>query len=183
MTFTIQNGYVLEAIQCPSANFNQRPNDAQVSLLVVHNISLPPRKFGGGYVQAFFCNQLDAKEHPYFETIADLQVSAHLFIERDGQVTQFVSLEQRAWHAGRSSFQGQPECNDFSIGIELEGADDIAYTQEQYETLANLTESICRAYPNIRAERITGHSDIAPGRKTDPGDSFDWSYFRSKLTL
>ncbi|MGB0662343.1 MAG: 1,6-anhydro-N-acetylmuramyl-L-alanine amidase AmpD [Pontibacterium sp.] len=179
MKFTVENGQVIQARQCPSPNFNQRPQETPISLLVVHNISLPPNEFGGGYVHSFFQNQLDPSAHPYFETIAQLQVSAHLFVERTGEVTQFVNLNDRAWHAGRSSFEGLPECNDYSIGIELEGGDDIAYTQVQYQVLSALYEAIAAAYPAITKQRITGHSDIAPGRKTDPGPAFDWQHFLS----
>lgn len=149
--------------------------------MVIHNISLPPGQFGDGCVQAFFANQLDISQHPYFQTIADLKVSAHLLIERTGMVTQFVAFNQRAWHAGASSFRGFDNCNDNSIGIELEGCDDIAYTDHQYETLVAITREILRAYPAISLDRIVGHSDIAPGRKTDPGAAFDWARYRQML--
>src|SRR5690554_5151992 len=166
---------------CPSPNFGPRPEDAAVSLLVVHNISLPPGEFGGGYIEDFFCNRLDTSAHPYFQSIAGLQVSAHALVRRDGSVVQFVSCLDRAWHAGRSCFDGQEECNDFSIGIELEGTDDIPYTPEQYRTLTEMARLTMLAWPEISADRITGHSDIAPGRKTDPGPAFDWSYFSQLL--
>lgn len=166
---------------CPSPNFGPRPADAEISLLVVHNISLPPGQFGGPEIEQFFCNRLDHQTHPYFETIAGVQVSAHALIQRDGSLVQFVSLLDRAWHAGRSSFQGQDECNDFSIGIELEGTDDVPYTDAQYQRLAQTARTIMTAWPAITPERLTGHSDIAPGRKTDPGPAFDWQYFRSLL--
>lgn len=169
------------AHKVPSPNFNQRPQDTAVSLLVIHNISLPPGDFGGGYVQQFFQNQLDANLHPYFETIANVQVSAHLFIERDGSVTQFVAFDQRAWHAGASSFEGVANCNDYSIGIELEGTDALAYTDEQYAALAKVTRQLLLTYPTLTPERITGHEHIAPGRKTDPGPAFDWSRFSASL--
>ncbi|HLV76410.1 MAG TPA: 1,6-anhydro-N-acetylmuramyl-L-alanine amidase AmpD [Marinobacter sp.] len=168
---------------CPSPNYGPRPDGVPISLLVVHNISLPPGQFGGGYIEAFFCNRLDPHAHPYFETIAGLQVSAHALICRDGSVVQFVSCLDRAWHAGRSSFDGQEECNDFSIGIELEGTDDLPYTDAQYATLARLARLIMAAWPEITAERITGHSDIAPGRKTDPGDAFGWDRFYQQLNI
>jgi len=147
----------------------------------VHNISLPPGDFSGDSIEQFFCNQLDASAHPYFREIADLKVSSHLLIRRDGSTLQFVNLWDRAWHAGRSSFQGEDECNDFSIGIELEGTDDTPYTDEQYDCLTELTMRIMAAWPDITQERITGHSDIAPGRKTDPGPAFDWQRFRARL--
>lgn len=176
-----ETGKLPEARWCPSPNFGPRPDEASVSLLVVHNISLPPGQFGGPEIEDFFCNRLDHTAHPYFETIAGMQVSAHALIRRDGSVVQFVSLLDRAWHAGRSSFQGEEECNDFSIGIELEGTDDVPYTEDQYRQLADLTHLIMAAWPRITPDRMTGHCDIAPGRKTDPGPFFDWSHFRAVL--
>lgn len=167
---------------CPSPNFGPRPDGAAISLLVVHNISLPPGQFGGNAIEQFFCNQLDPGEHPYFETIADLKVSAHALIRRDGELVQFVSLLERAWHAGRSSFQGQQECNDFSIGIELEGTDELPYTAAQYQRLAMVARQIMTAWPAIATERIAGHCDVAPGRKTDPGPAFDWQRFLADLS-
>jgi AmpD protein len=150
-------------------------------LLVVHNISLPPGQFGGPWIEDFFCNRLEVAAHPYFETIAGMQVSSHLLIRRNGSSVQFVSLLERAWHAGRSSFCGVQECNDFSVGIELEGTDDIPYTDAQYESLATVTRMIMAAWPEITLERLTGHCDIAPGRKTDPGSVFNWARFRALL--
>jgi N-acetyl-anhydromuramoyl-L-alanine amidase len=178
----IKDGYLTAAVQCPSPNANLRPQGQSVSLLVIHNISLPPGKFGTGCVQSFFTNQLDTSLDPYFQTIAGLQVSAHLFIERDGAITQFVPFEARAWHAGASSFQGVASCNDYSIGIELEGCDDIAYTDAQYNALAKVTRQILAAYPEITHERIVGHNQIAPERKTDPGEAFDWGRFYMLLS-
>jgi AmpD protein len=172
---------IARARWCPSPNFGPRPDGAGISLLVVHNISLPPGQFGGDAIERFFCNCLDASEHPYFETIAGMQVSAHALIRRDGSVIQFVSFLDRAWHAGRSSFRGEQECNDFSIGIELEGADDIPYTDEQYQSLADVSAYVMAAWPEIRRDRITGHCDIAPGRKTDPGPAFDWKHYHQRL--
>lgn len=174
-------GHLKSALQCPSPNFNSRPLNSEINLLVIHNISLPPGQFGGGYVQSFFQNQLPAQDHPFFASIASLQVSSHLLIERGGEVTQFVSFNDRAWHAGQSSFMGSENCNDFSIGIELEGSDDIPYTAEQYAALAETTDLLMQAYPGITTERITGHEHIAPGRKTDPGPSFDWDYYFSLI--
>nr|WP_298135799.1 1,6-anhydro-N-acetylmuramyl-L-alanine amidase AmpD [uncultured Pseudomonas sp.] len=166
---------------CPSANFNARPL-GEISLLVIHNISLPPGQFGTGKVQEFFQNQLDADEHPYFAEIAFMQVSAHFLIERDGLITQFVSCLQRAWHAGQSSFVGRENCNDFSLGIELEGTDELPFTDAQYLALIELVGLLQAAYPAITAERICGHSDIAPTRKTDPGPAFDWARLHAALT-
>ncbi|WP_331344389.1 1,6-anhydro-N-acetylmuramyl-L-alanine amidase AmpD [Cellvibrio sp. UBA7661] len=178
---TIINGWLEWATKYPSPNYNQRPESAVVSLLVIHNISLPPGEFGGGYVQQFFQNQLDVGVHPYFETIASMQVSAHVFIERSGEVIQFVSFNDRAWHAGNSSFEGVTNCNDYSIGIELEGADDIPYTDAQYRSLDKVTRQLLQTYPKLTHGRITGHEHIAPGRKTDPGPAFDWRRYRDSL--
>lgn len=178
-----ETGRISFARWTPSPNFGPRPDGAGISLLVVHNISLPPGQFGGREIEDFFCNQLDHSAHPYFKTIEGVQVSAHLLIRRDGALVQFVSLLDRAWHAGRSCFEGQEECNDFSIGIELEGTDDTPYTPEQYRMLAKVADLIMTAWPDVTANRITGHCDIAPGRKSDPGPAFDWRYFRSALEI
>ncbi|UVE18522.1 1,6-anhydro-N-acetylmuramyl-L-alanine amidase AmpD [Pseudomonas sp. LS44] len=165
---------------CASANCNARPH-GEVSLLVIHNISLPPGQFGTGKVQEFFQNRLDSAEHPYFASIAALTVSAHFLIERDGAITQFVSCLERAWHAGVSSFEGRENCNDFSLGIELEGTDDQPFSDAQYAALIDLADELRRHYPAITAARICGHSDIAPVRKTDPGPCFDWARLRAAL--
>ncbi len=180
-TQCITDGWLQWAEHCPSPNFNLRPDNIDISLLIIHNISLPPGEFGGGYVQQFFQNKLDADAHPYFETIAELMVSAHLFIERDGKVTQFVPFNARAWHAGSSSFAGASDCNNYSIGIELEGADEIPFTDAQYRALEKVTRQLLLTYPKLTPERITGHSDVAPGRKTDPGPAFDWQRYRNAL--
>jgi AmpD protein len=177
----IIDGWLDGAEQCLSPNFNQRPENTVINLLVIHNISLPPGEFGGGYVQHFFQNKLDASLHPYFATIAELKVSAHLFIERDGKVTQFVPFDARAWHAGSSSFAGVADCNNYSIGIELEGADNIPYSDAQYLALEKVSRQLLLTYPKLTPERITGHSDVAPGRKTDPGSAFDWQRYRTSL--
>ncbi|MDS1310189.1 1,6-anhydro-N-acetylmuramyl-L-alanine amidase AmpD [Marinobacter xiaoshiensis] len=176
-----ETGRLESARWCPSPNYGPRPEGTTISLLVVHNISLPPGEFGGTYIEDFFTNCLDPDLHPYFATIAGMRVSAHALIRRDGSLVQFVSLLERAWHAGRSCFEGVEECNDFSIGIELEGADDIPYTAEQYRALAEISIVIGSAWPDITNNRITGHSDIAPGRKTDPGPAFDWQHFQASL--
>lgn len=177
----LPGGWLVGAVQCPSPNFNQRPADKVINLLVIHNISLPPGEFGGGHIQAFFSNQLDSSLHPYFHVIANLKVSAHLLIDRSGAITQFVPFTERAWHAGVSVFEGIENCNDFSIGIELEGSDYIAYTDDQYEALVMVAQQLQIAYPAITNERIVGHNQVAPGRKTDPGEAFDWERFRSML--
>lgn len=172
-----------EASLSLSPNRNERPlgDKGIISLLVIHNISLPPNQFGTGAVHDFFLNQLDHSAHPYYKTIENLTVSAHLFIDRKGYITQFVPFCERAWHAGASQFRDRKDCNDFSIGIELEGTDDIEYTPEQYQSLSLCTKAIMLTYPEITPDRIVGHSDIAPGRKSDPGPSFDWARFRMAL--
>ena len=175
-----RSGWCQGVRHCPSPNFNARPQ-GEVSLLVIHNISLPPGQFGTGKVQAFFQNCLRADEHPYFATIASLRVSAHFLIERDGAITQFVSCNERAWHAGQSSFGGRENCNDFSLGIELEGTDELPFSEAQYAALVGLTRVLQRAYPALTLERICGHSDIAPTRKTDPGPAFEWPRLRAAL--
>jgi len=173
-------GWCAGVRQCPSPNFNARPGD-EVSLLVIHNISLPPGEFGTGKVVEFFQNQLLPTEHPYFQGIAAMTVSAHFLIERCGAIIQFVSCRDRAWHAGVSNFEGREGCNDFSLGIELEGTDDQPYTDAQYTSLRQLSEQLLAVYPAISPSRIQGHSDIAPGRKTDPGPAFDWGRYLSSL--
>ena len=174
------SGWCQGVCHCPSPNFNARPN-GEISLLIIHNISLPPGQFATGKVQAFFQNRLDVTEHRYFEGIRELRVSAHFLIERDGGVTQFVSCLDRAWHAGISSFEGRETCNDFSLGIELEGTDELPFSDAQYDALITLTRQLQAAYPGITLNRICGHSDVAPGRKTDPGPAFDWTRFRGAL--
>lgn len=174
-------GWLTEARHCSSPFFNQRPQGEPVSLLVVHGISLPPGQFGGPHIDELFTGKLDPQAHPYFAEIAHLEVSAHCLIRRDGEVVQYVSFLDRAWHAGRSQFDGRENCNDFSIGIELEGTDDSGYSAAQYQQLAAVTRVIQQIYPAVTAERITGHSDIAPGRKTDPGSAFDWVLYRNLM--
>lgn len=179
---TITDGWLdSPAKRVKSPNYNERPPNTEISLLVVHNISLPPNRFGSEDIECFFCNQLDTAKDPYFKSIQTLQVSAHGLIKRTGQVVQFVNFDERAWHAGRSSFQGQDECNDFSIGIELEGADTLPFSKAQYLALAALIKTLQDQYPAITNQRITGHSDIAPARKTDPGPCFNWAYLRHLL--
>jgi len=165
---------------CLSPHFTPRELNDSVSLLVVHNISLPPGKFGSCHINDFFQGCLNPEDDPYFETIHKMQVSAHCLIRRDGTLVQYVSFLDKAWHAGVSSYKGRDKCNDYSIGIELEGTDDIPYTCEQYNTLALASLALKNEYPDIK-DNITGHSDIAPGRKTDPGDSFDWGCFSDTL--
>lgn len=164
-----------------SPNFDQRPTPGDISLLIVHGISLPPGCFGDGQIDQLFCNQLDPAQHPYFAEICELRVSSHLLIDRQGVMTQYVPFTERAWHAGLSAFQGRERCNDYSIGVELEGTDDTLYSDAQYRQLAAVSRSLMTAWPGITPERIVGHSDVAPGRKTDPGPLFDWSRFRREL--
>jgi AmpD protein len=167
--------------QVLSPHFDQRPAQALPSLIVVHGISLPAGEFGGPWIDRLFTGNLPAAAHPGFADIAALRVSAHAVIRRRGDVTQYVPFGARAWHAGESSYQGRSACNDFSVGIELEGADHIAYAEPQYQSLARLIGALCSAYPTLSTDRLAGHSDIAPGRKTDPGPAFDWPRLRALL--
>ncbi len=166
----------LPHLPCP--NYDARPDGAEISLLVIHNISLPPGEFGGHYIEDLFANRLDCDAHPYFAQLRGLRVSAHFLIRRDGELLQFVSTHDRAWHAGASNFNGRERCNDFSIGIEMEGTDSDAYCDAQYATLAAVTEGLLRAHP---ITDVCGHQHISPDRKTDPGPSFDWMHFRGAL--
>lgn len=184
MKVDLDSGLIESARFVASPHFDQRANgeraEPQIDLVVIHGISLPPGEFGGPYVEQFFTHQLDPLEHPYFAEIIHLDVSSHLFIRRDGELVQFVPFQMRAWHAGKSEYCGRQRCNDFSIGIELEGVDDVPYTEAQYVKLAEVIASLRLAYPQI-GEHIVGHSDIAPGRKTDPGPAFDWQYLHQLL--
>ena len=166
---------------CDSPNFSDRLNE-EISLLVIHNISLPPGQFGNNFVDQFFTNKLDPKKDAYFEEIYEMKVSSHLFIDREGLLTQFVPFDRAAWHAGVSEFKGRDNCNEFSIGIELEGTDDLEYPPNQYKTLIEATKALMEAYPNISVDNIVGHKDIAPIRKTDPGEAFDWDLYKSSLS-
>lgn len=196
----IKNGILATAVFLPSPNFGKRPEDSDIRLIVIHNISLPPSEFaphsktpnaknlsakntdknGVHYVKAFFQNQLNPDDHPYFATIYQQQVSAHLFIERDGTVTQFVNFNDRAWHAGKSSYLGVENCNDYSIGIEMEGDDFSEFSEVQYLTLAKIIQAINAVYPKTK-NHLAGHSDIARGRKSDPGAEFDWVKLRAMV--
>ncbi len=181
MKINRKTGLLDEATQIPSDNCDVRPEAEAISLVVVHNISLPPGEFGGPYIDQLFTNQLNPDEHPYFRDIHQLRVSSHILIRRDGEIIQYVPFHIRAWHAGASSYCGRERCNDFSIGIELEGTDDQPYEPVQYHRLAELIIELRRCYPDIAKDAITGHSDIAPGRKTDPGPAFDWAYLKKLL--
>jgi len=167
--------------QVLSPHFDARPKGSAPDLIVVHGISLPPGEFGGAWIDQLFTGGLDPGAHPYFRNIAEQRVSAHALIRRDGQIVQYVPFQARAWHAGESQYDGRPACNDFSIGIELEGTDDLAYEDAQYESLGTLVRALLAAYPSLASERVVGHSDIAPGRKTDPGGAFDWPRLRRLL--
>ncbi|MGY4675738.1 1,6-anhydro-N-acetylmuramyl-L-alanine amidase AmpD [Ursidibacter arcticus] len=181
-TLNIENGWLLEQKQVISPHFDPRPFNDDISLLVIHYISLPPDEFGGDFIDHFFQGKLDPTEHPYFEEIKDLKVSAHCLINRQGKITQYVNFNDMAWHAGVSCFEGREKCNQFSIGIELEGSNNQPFTQAQYQTLAQLTQVIMQTYPKITPERIVGHCDIAPERKIDPGQYFDWEYYQYLLS-
>jgi N-acetyl-anhydromuramoyl-L-alanine amidase len=177
----VATGLLYGTRQVLTRHFDARPAGMVPELIVVHSISLPPGEFGGAWIEQFFAGNLDAGAHPYFAGIAAARVSAHLLIRRDGRCIQFVPFGARAWHAGVSRWNGRDACNDFSVGIELEGADDIPYAEPQYPALAAVIVALCAAYPTLDRERVVGHSDIAPDRKTDPGDSFDWPRLRALL--
>ena len=180
----IRKGWLQNISHRPSPHFSCRSQEQEINLLVVHNISLPPRQFGGPHIIDFFQGNLNVDADSYFKEIHQLKVSANCLIDREGVNTQFVSFNDKAWHAGASSFKGKAQCNDFSIGIELEGTDDIPYTNAQYQQLINLTLALGKSFPEIvkdEFEHIVGHSDIAPGRKTDPGEAFDWRCFYQSL--
>lgn len=181
MSYTLKDGWIEQARQLVSPNCGARPAGMTPELLVIHSISLPPGCYGGNAIERLFTNCLDWDAHPYFQAIRGLEVSAHLLLRRDGELMQFVSTEDRAWHAGRSSWRGRENCNDFSIGIELEGCDEEPYADPQYAALVALTSALIRHYPALAADRIVGHCDIAPGRKTDPGPAFDWQRYRAGL--
>ncbi len=175
----INEGYLPLVRQQASPYCDVRPCSNDISLLVIHGISLPPGCFGGNAIDALFCGQLEGNGDPRLSALSGLRVSAHLLIRRDGEITQYVSFLRRAWHAGQSSFDGRQACNDYSIGIELEGCDDLAYEDSQYQQLVRVSRALMAAYPAINKDRIVAHSEIAPGRKTDPGPAFDWQrYFR-----
>ncbi len=174
--FTISpgQGLIRPAEQCPSPNQDDRPAGCEPELIIIHGISLPPGEFGGPFVEQLFTNRLDWEAHPYFAEIRDLKVSSHVFIRRDGSLIQFVPFSRRAWHAGASCYRDREDCNDYSIGIELEGEDETPYTDRQYEVLVKTVSALQATYTNLCARRIAGHCDVAPDRKSDPGPAFDW---------
>lgn len=171
-----QDGWYAPARQVPSPNFGPRPAQARITLAVIHSISLPPGQYGGDEIEQLFTNQLDWNAHPYFEQIRGAEVSAHFVIRRTGELVQFVSVDDRAWHAGRSSWQGQDNCNDYSVGIELEGLEDTPFEPAQYATLAALLDALKQRWP---IHQIAGHEHVAPGRKRDPGSAFDWVHLQA----
>lgn len=181
MQFISASGRIQQARWIPSPNYDDRPHKGFINTLVIHAISLPPDCFGNCFVEDFFCNRLDSARHPYFESIANLKVSSHFYIKRSGELLQFVTTQDRAWHAGVSEFRGLHTVNDYSIGVELEGCDSKAFDSHQYRTLTALSRCLMAVYPAISEPRIVGHSEIAPGRKTDPGPGFDWQRFRAAL--
>jgi len=178
MQVDLKTGLLTGVRQVASPNFDARPAGVAADLIVVHGISLPPGEFGGPWIDHLFTNSLPADMHPYFAEVGPLRVSAHVVVNRDGALTQYVSFAARAWHAGKSAYQGREACNDFSVGIELEGTDTLAYEAAQYAALARVVAALCAAYPTLSPGRLVGHSDVAPGRKTDPGPSFDWPHAR-----
>lgn len=175
------DGWLEGVRRSPTPNCDDRPPGTAIDLVVLHGISLPPGEFGGDGIDRLFNNTLDRGAHPHYREVAGLRVSAHCLVRRDGAVTQYASFLRRAWHAGRSSWQGRPDCNDYSVGIELEGTDDRPYESIQYDAAARIVAALMVAYPAIDMERCVGHSDVAPGRKTDPGSAFDWADFRVRL--
>ncbi len=175
-------GLISPARQVVSPNWDERPDGTAIDLIVVHGISLPPGEYGGPWIDALFTNTLDPEAHPYFAEIHQLRVSSHLLIRRNGELVQYVPFHRRAWHAGVSQYEGRERCNDFSIGIELEGSDEAPYEPAQYARLAEVIAALERAYPGLSRDRLVGHSEIAPGRKTDPGSAFRWPHLLALLS-
>lgn len=173
-----QEGWLEQSNKIPSPNFDDRPKNTEIKLIVIHNISLPPENFNPSNIEKLFLNKLDFDSHEYFKEIRDLKVSSHFLIDREGQITQFVSVYKRAWHAGKSNFENEDNCNDFSIGIEMIGSDNSIFENKQYASLKKLIKSLKKVFPKILEDNIVGHSDVAAGRKTDPGPFFDWTKIR-----
>lgn len=183
LSFKLNKGWLADVRHIPSPNFDQRPDGVVVDLVVIHAISLPAGCYGGDDIADLFTNQLSADRHPDYVELCDIKVSAHVLIRRDGSVIQFVGFNQRAWHAGESCFEGASQCNDFSLGIELEGCDHEVFDDAQYASLGILLNGLMSYYPSLSEERIVGHSDIAPSRKTDPGPNFEWPRLMALLAL
>ncbi len=173
-----QEGWLEQSKKIPSPNFDDRPKNTEIKLIVIHNISLPPENFNPSNIEKLFLNKLDFDSHEYFKEIRDLKVSSHFLIDREGHITQFVSVYKRAWHAGKSNFKNEDNCNDFSLGIELIGSDNSIFENKQYASLKKLIKSLKKVFPKILEDNIVGHSDVAAGRKTDPGPFFDWTKIR-----
>jgi AmpD protein len=182
MHIDVESGWIREARQVSSPNFDDRPVDCCADLIIVHGISLPPGEFGGEWIDRLFTNTVDPEVHPYFREIVDLRVSSHLLIRRNGELVQYVSLAKRAWHAGVSCYREREQCNDYSIGIELEGTDEMPYTDEQYEELGTVVHALRTAIPSLAGAPVVGHCDVSSGRKTDPGPAFDWERLFAQLT-
>ncbi len=183
MQVDLESGLMRGVRQIASPNRDARPAGVEADLIVVHGISLPPGEFGGPWIDRLFTNSLPADVHPYFAEVGSLRVSSHLVVARDGTVTQYVGFAERAWHAGKSIYRGREACNDFSVGVELEGTDTLPYDAAQYVALAEVVAALCAAYPRLSPDRLVGHSDIAPGRKTDPGPAFDWLHARRLIAV
>jgi N-acetyl-anhydromuramoyl-L-alanine amidase len=183
MQVDLDSGLMSDVPWIASPNYDARPSGVETNLIVVHGISLPPGEFGGPWIERLFTNSLPLDMHPYFAEIGGLRVSSHLTVARDGSPTQFVRFTDRAWHAGQSNYNGRDACNDFSIGIELEGTDSLPYEAAQYRALGEIVAALCHAYPDLSRDRVVGHSDIAPGRKTDPGPAFDWQHARRCISV
>lgn len=182
MEFSIENNLLSGVRQVKSPNQSKRPPGTEIDLLIIHSISLPPGKYGTGCIDQLFCNSLEHGAHPFFAELENLKVSSHLLIDRSGDVTQYVPFDKKAWHAGISLFCGKSNCNDFSIGIEVEGTDLEAFTEQQYYSLIAITDLLLIDYPCLNLDRIVGHGDVAPGRKVDPGPQFDWDRYKSALS-
>jgi N-acetyl-anhydromuramoyl-L-alanine amidase len=181
MQIDLATGLIARVRQVLSPYFDARPPGTVPDLIVIHGISLPPGEFGGAFIDQLFPGNLDPEGHPFFREAARLRVSSHVLIRRDGSIVQYVPFQARAWHAGESHYEGRAVCNDFSVGIELEGTDDLPYEDAQYDSLAHLIRALIAAYPSLSSKRVVGHCDIAPGRKTDPGGAFDWQRLRRSI--
>jgi AmpD protein len=182
LSVDVKTGLLPEARQVPSPNCDDRPAGCEPELIIVHGISLPPGEYGGQWIEQLFTNRLNPADHPYFREIAEQKVSSHLLIRRDGELVQYVALLKRAWHAGTSCYKDRERCNDFSVGIELEGVDTVAYADIQYEVLCRTIDALRNAFPSLKRAPIVGHSDVAPDRKTDPGPAFDWQKLHARLS-
>lgn len=177
-----QSGLLQQARHVASPNHDERPPGCAPELIIVHGISLPPDEYGGPWIDRLFMNSLPSEAHPYFASIAHMKVSSHVLVRRDGEIVQYVPFHLRAWHAGASTYCGRERCNDFSIGVELEGSDEVPYEPIQYRQLTEIILALCKAYPSLSLERVAGHSQVAPGRKTDPGEAFDWTRLRAMVS-